>query len=134
MLLSKPRVRPKRANVDAVVPRRIEVEFLTDDYMNAYNSFCGELLEEWQPVGSAEKHLVQTLAHCKWKADRANTRKRAVYAKTLTGEPLAMAQVKVLTELQQHGSRFQRDYQNTMKLLQEIQADRKRREQARENL
>lgn len=132
MLLSKPRSRSSRANPNPAPPRKIHVEFLSEDYLNEYNAFCDELVQEWQPASTAEERLVQTLADRKWRSDRANERKRAVYAKTLTGEPLDIAQVKILTELQQHGSRFQREYQNTLKMLQRLQADRKHRQELKD--
>jgi hypothetical protein len=117
-----------------MLSKPIEVEFLAADYINAYNAFCAQIFEEWQPAGPTEKRLVRLLAECKWQGDRAKARKRAVYTKTLTGEPLAIAQVKILTELQQLGSRFQRDYQNTLKLLERLQADRKQRRELQEQL
>src|SRR5205085_12270279 len=115
-------------------PRNIDVEFVSIDYINAYDAFCEEIVEEWQPVGATENRLVQTLAESKWKYTRANARKRAVYVKTLTGEPLSIAQIKSLTALQQLGSRFQREYQTTLKLLRQMQADRRQRQELQERL
>lgn len=131
MFVYKP-PKSSRAELNTAGPRKIDVEFLSMDYINAYNAFCEEIVQEWQPVGAAEQRLVETLAESKWQYTRANARKRAVYVKTLTGEPLAIAQVKSLTELQRHGSRFQLDYQNALKRLQRLQADRRQRQELRE--
>ena len=111
------------------IPRKIDVEFVSMEYINAYDAFREEIVEEWQPVGATETRLVQTLAESKWKYTRANARKRAVYVKTLTGEPLSIAQIKSLTALQQLGSRLQQEYQTTLKLLQRTQAERSHRQE-----
>lgn len=126
--------RPKGSStkMSSPPPLRIEVEFLPPDYIDSYSAFRDEMVQEWQPVGPAERRLVQRLAQCKWKHTRANERKRAVYIKTLTGEPLSIAQIKSLTALQQLGSRLQHGYQTTLKLLQRTQADRRHKQQSQE--
>ena len=96
-------------------PRKLDVEFLSAEYIDAYHAFCAEIVQEFQPSGPTEERLAQTLADCKWQGDRSKIRKRAVYAKTLTGEPLSTAQIKLLMELQKRVSRIQGDYQNTLK-------------------
>src|SRR2546425_1000398 len=125
MSQTKSRSKSNRANPNPNLPRMLQVEYMSKEYMNMYNAFCRDVVDEWQPIGPMEKAIVRNLADLKWRAERANSRKRLVYSKTLTGAPLDIEQVKLIAEIQRHFSGYQHDYQNTMKQLQQMQARRK---------
>jgi hypothetical protein len=124
-----------------------DVVLMPEEDMQIFQVFCHDFHQEWQPVGQTEKQLVQTLANNQWRIHRAHSRERAVYAigqdklgdqidaeqpevrTALTAALVDIQQSKELERISRHGSRIQRDYMNTLKMLQQLQAERKQREE-----
>jgi hypothetical protein len=124
-----------------------DVVLLPEEDMKIFQAFCQGYHREWRAVGPTEKQLVQTLANNQWRINRAQSRERAVYAigqdkfadqintdhpeiqTALTAAMVDIEQSKELDRLSRHGSRIQRDFMNTLKVLQQLQAERKQREE-----
>ncbi len=123
-----------------------QVVILAEEDMKRYHCLCKEFLEEWQPQGPTEKHLVQTLADQQWRLHSAHARERGVYAlgfdkfgetidtqnpevhALLTAATVALEQGAELDRLSRYSSRIQRDYHNALKEIKTLQAERKARE------
>lgn len=125
-----------------------QVVVLPGEDLAIYQAFCREYFEEWRPKGPTEKNLVQSLADNQWRIHRAHAHELGVYANglarfgnrieadraevhtALTGAVVEVEQSAQLDRLSRHGSRIQRDFENTLKQLQQLQAARMQREES----
>lgn len=123
-----------------------QVIVLPGEDLKLYSAFCLEFFTEWQPKGPTERHLVQTLADNQWRIHRAHAYELAIYANgqhtygervdtdrpdvhaALTAGVVELEHSRELDRLSRHGSRIQRDFENTLRRLQALQAERKERE------
>ena len=88
--------------------------------MQAYLAHCQNYSEEWKPSGTTEVHIVQSIADTQWRLHRA-------HAHQLTTDAVDSEQID---RISRYASRIQRDLHSSIKLLQNLHAERKVREQA----
>ena len=100
-----------------------QVHVTTDEEMAVYLTFCNEYFDEWKPVGPTEKNMVQTLADDQWQIHRAST--LMFNLQPNDDGDLAGDQSQKLDRYSRHASRFKRDFEKTLKLLEARQKDRK---------
>ena len=97
--------------------------------MQAYLAHCQNYSEEWKPSGTTEVHIVQSIADTQWRLHRAHAHQLTTDA--MDPEQLdEIERTKALDRISRYASRIQRDLQSSIKLLQNLQAERKVREQA----
>ena len=97
--------------------------------MQAYLAHCQNYAQEWQPAGVTEMHIVQSIADTQWRLHRAHAHQLTTDA--MDSEQLdEIERTKALDRISRYASRIQRDLQSSIKLLQNLQAERKVREQA----
>ncbi len=114
----------------------------TDD-AQAYQSFCQEFALHYAPVGPVERQLVQTIADTSWRLNRISAIEHSslsiAAAQKLDGaaatdNPLAEAaaqalafqeQSERLAKLSLYEQRLSRQLERSLKLIKEMQADRK---------
>jgi len=117
----------------------------TDD-LSAYQAFTRRFFDDLRPKGALEEQLVQTLADCSWRLNRARAIETNLLALgiaderniTATGHPeadaaLAMArafcdQAKALANLSMLEQRLSRQFEKALKQLRELQHERRNRE------
>ena len=120
---------------------------LPNEDLQIYASFCKDFFKEIQPGGCIERHLVQNLADSQWRIHRGHAREFAIYANgqdrladrvivdhvevhaALTAGLVQIEQSQELDRLGRHISRLKREFNGTLKQLQQLQAERKQREQ-----
>ena len=103
-----------------------QIVVLPSEDLNAYQTHCDDFVQEWRPVGPTEKHLVQTLADCQWRLHRAYSHEHALYAEALVETEHSVA----IDRIGRYASRIQRDYHNILRDIQNVQQQRKAREEA----
>lgn len=119
---------------------------LPSEDLAAYQAFSKRFFDDLQPSGMLEEQLVQTLADCSWRLNRA----RAIETNLLTlgqieaedaiqanhpeaAAALAMAQsyrdqAKALANLSMLEQRLSRQFEKALKQLQELQDERRKTE------
>jgi hypothetical protein len=119
---------------------------LPSEDLAAYQAFCKRFFDDLKPSGILEEQLVQTLADCSWRLNRA----RAIETNLLTlgqieaedavhanhpeaAAALAMAhsyrdQAKALANLSMLEQRLSRQFEKALKQLQELQDKRRNTE------
>ena len=115
----------------------------SDDYQ-AYQNFCREFFQDYVPIGAVERQLVQTIADSSWRLNRLRAqeqtllsiatveaedqirtteeRSAAVLASALAFEKHA----KNLANLSLYEQRLSRQLERSLKIIQQIQTDRKK--------
>ena len=103
--------------------------------MQAYLAHCQNYLQEWKPAGTTESHILQSIADSQWRLHRAHAHQLTTDAmdpEQLGNDP-ALAEIersKALDRISRYASRIQRDLQAFIKLLQNLQSERRVREHA----
>jgi hypothetical protein len=119
---------------------------LPSEDLAAYQAFSKRFFDDLQPKGVLEEHLVQTLADCTWRLNRA----RAIETNLLTlgltqtegdfntGHPQADTALAVACAYRDHTralanlsvleQRLSRQFEKTLQQLRDLQAERRRRE------
>ncbi|MDQ2946342.1 MAG: hypothetical protein M3Y27_10445, partial [Acidobacteriota bacterium] len=83
----------------------------------------------WKPSGTTEVHIVQSIADTQWRLHRAQAHQLTTDA--MDPEQLSeIERTKALDRISRYASRIQRDLHCSIKLLQNLQSERKIREQA----
>ncbi|MBV9937571.1 MAG: hypothetical protein JO150_03625, partial [Acidobacteriaceae bacterium] len=122
---------------------------LPTDEVAAYEAHIERFRKEFQPVGDQETHLVQSLADTQWRLDRIPNLEtglfalgRMRYADLFTEEAdeeirtmlldahILMADAKHFKDLHLHESRLRRQYRQDLQELKELQAERKKQQEA----
>jgi hypothetical protein len=115
---------------------------LPSEDLAAYQRHTQRFSEDLQPKGVVEEQLVQALSDASWRLNRVaalenNLLSLAVFQPPpiTTGHPeaqeaIALAQnlhehTRTLATLSMHGQRLSRQFEQTLRLLREIQADRR---------
>jgi len=91
----------------------------------AYQQLCTRFFEEYKPATATEATMVQLLADTSWRLNRITQLEDAVLADPTLAPQDAIDQI---SRLGLYSSRISRQFQNTVKQLREIQADRKQQE------
>jgi hypothetical protein len=112
-----------------------------DDH-RVYDQFCRAFFDEYQPQGPTERQLVQTVADCSWRLNRLRAQEQTLLAVAAIQQEagihladdraaaacasgLAFArQSKMLANLTIYEQRIARQFERSLKLLKEIQAER----------
>ena len=90
-----------------------------------YQALCRKFFDEYQPATATEATLVQLLADISWRLNRIPQLEDAVLA--ATSQP-TQSTIDQIAKLGLSFSRLSRQFQNTVKQLDKIQADRRQRE------
>lgn len=112
-----------------------QVVIMPHDDLLAYRRHVQSFIDEYQPSGASEEHLVQSLADTAWRLNRAAALESNVLALNATGadkldNALSVAaalesQTKALSNLSMHSQRLSRQFERTLALLRTIQAQRR---------
>jgi hypothetical protein len=89
-------------------------------YLHHLNSF----VEEYDPQGATETHLVQTLADTSWRQNRV----MSLEAKLLSQDADLESQIKALANLSLHSQRLSRQFERTVLQLRDLQKTRRTQE------
>ncbi|MBV9033849.1 MAG: hypothetical protein JO182_05095 [Acidobacteriaceae bacterium] len=117
---------------------------LPSDDVAAYEAHIERCRREFQPVGDPETHLVQNLADTQWRLDRIPNLETGLFAlgrqryadlfadetdehirTMLLDAHILMTDAKHFKNLHLHESRLRRQYQQDLKELKQLQAQRK---------
>lgn len=119
---------------------------LPSEDLAAYKIFTKRFFDDRQPKGMLEEQLVQTLADCKWRLNRAaaietnlltlgqiESQNRVTTAHAEADNALALAHSyrhnsKTLANLSMLEQRLTRQFEKALKQLRELQAERRERE------
>ena len=111
-----------------------------------YQTFCQGFFTDWTPVNTTEKQLVQTLIDTQWRLNRARAHENSFFAlghfgtpadinpgdpeihASLTAARMLLDRSRDFDNLSKHEQRLTRIFQSTLKLLRELQVERKQRE------
>jgi hypothetical protein len=112
-----------------------QVVIMPHDDLLAYRRHVQSFIDEYQPSGASEEHLVQSLADTAWRLNRAAALESNVLALNATGadkldNALSVAaalesQTKALSNLSMHSQRLSRQFERTLALLRTIQTQRR---------
>lgn len=101
----------------------------------AYHQHCRQFHDEHQPATATETHLVQELADTSWRLRRIPILEADLLARAQSSpsdaEPPAFDIVdahRLIASLSLYGTRLSRQFQNTLRLLRELQIDRYERQ------
>lgn len=89
-----------------------------------YQQHCQNFRTEYQPATPTETHLVQELADTSWRLNRIPL----LEAQLLSPAPSPESLVPALSKLGLHGARLSRQFQNTLRQLRDLQAERLQQE------
>jgi hypothetical protein len=90
----------------------------------AYQLHCRQFLDEYQPATPTETQLTQELADAAWRLNRIPL----LEAELLSQAPSPQTLIPQLATLGMHSQRLSRQFQKTLDMLREIQADRAERQ------
>jgi hypothetical protein len=90
----------------------------------AYQLHCRQFIDEYQPATSTETQLTQELADTAWRLNRIPQ----LEAELLSQAPSPQTLIPQLATLGIHCQRLSRQFQKTLDMLREIQADRAERQ------
>jgi len=116
-----------------------QIVVMPDEDLAAYERHLQSFTDHLKPVGPIESNLVQALADCSWRLNRAAAFENNVQAHAIPGgdDPIpggisvgtAMESVsKTLSNLSLHTQRLSRQFERTEKHLRELQKIRKDQE------
>jgi hypothetical protein len=102
---------------------------------DAYQLHCRRFLDEYQPATPTETQLTQELADTAWRLNRIPSLETALLDRA-ANPPSEQARIdfdivdahRALATLGMHGQRLSRQFQKTLDMLREIQADRAERQ------
>jgi hypothetical protein len=89
----------------------------SDTYLYHLQSF----IDEFQPEGASETHLVQNLADTSWRQNRVTS----LEAKLLARDADLESQIKALANLSLHSQRLSRQFEKTIVQLRDLQETRR---------
>jgi hypothetical protein len=89
-----------------------------------YQQHCLNFRNEYQPATPTETHLVRELADISWRLNRIPL----LEAQLLSPAPSPEPPVPALSRLGLHGGRLSRQFQNTLRQLRDLQAERLQQE------
>ena len=90
----------------------------------AYQLHCRQFIDEYQPATPTETQLTQELADTAWRLNRIPQ----LEAELLSQAPSPQTLIPQLATLGMHSQRLSRQFQKTLDILREIQADRAERQ------
>ena len=90
----------------------------------AYQLHCRQFIDEYQPATPTETQLTQELADTAWRLNRIPQ----LEAELLSQAPSPQTLIPKLATLGMHSQRLSRQFQKTLDILREIQADRAERQ------
>jgi hypothetical protein len=90
----------------------------------AYQLHCRQFIDEYQPATPTETQLTQELADTAWRLNRIPQ----LEAELLSQAPSPQTLIPQLATLGMHSQRLSRQFQKTLDMLREIQADRAERQ------
>jgi hypothetical protein len=89
-----------------------------------YQQHCLNFQNEYQPATPTETHLVQELTDTSWRLNRIPL----LEAQLLSPAPSPESVIAALSKLGLHGARLSRQFQNTLRQLRDLQAERRQQE------
>jgi hypothetical protein len=116
---------------------------IPSDDLRAHRNFCRGFFEEYQPQTATESQLVQTIADCSWRLNRLRSQEQTLLslgtieqqdnintqdhrAATTCAAALAFEKhARMLSNLTLYEQRISREFERALKMLKEIQAERK---------
>jgi len=111
-----------------------QVVVMPTEDLQAYQSHLESFVDEYNPAGATEQHLVQALADASWRLNRAAALESNLLSLAATGDALAVAaslesQCKALANLSMHSQRLSRQFERTVTQLRALQATRRDKEE-----
>ncbi len=123
-----------------------QIIVLPHEDLQAFRQLLKSFLNEYHPNGPTESHLVQTLAETAWRLHRASaheinlltlgvrTPDQLTEAPAEVQEAMAIAaslesRARALNNLSLHAQRLNRQFEKTLMLLKQLQAERRQTEQ-----
>jgi len=94
----------------------------------AYECHVHRLLEEYEPKGLTEQHLVETIAVAAWRIKRIATLEAKLFSQDTSSMVEIYQQTRALSNLSIYEQRLTRQVEKASKELRELQSDRRRRE------
>ncbi len=113
-----------------------QISLLPTEDRDTHDKFCNELIESFTPETPMENQLAQSIAEDSWRLNRARAIENNIFALGHSHErreaQIALAdaetflrQAEALNRLTLYEQRINRNLQRNMKLLKELQAERK---------
>ena len=124
-----------------------QVNVRTPEENKARDEHNASFMQDWNPQGATETHLVQTMADKQWQIHRADAWLDSIYAlghndlehkididhpqihAALTAGLATIQRAREVDLIGRYASRLQRAYRNALKDLQVLQAQRKQHEE-----
>ena len=134
-----------------------QIVVMPEEDLKRYQTFCQDFFTDWMPANTTETQLVQTLIDTQWRLNRARANENSFFAlghfgtaadidpgdpeihAALTAARMLLDRSRDFDNLSKHEQRLTRIFQSTIKLLRELQTERKQHEthnirQAADNL
>ena len=123
-----------------------QVVVMPEEDLKRYQSFCQDFFTDWMPANTTETQLVQTLIDTQWRLNRSRANENSFFAlghfgtaadidpgdpeihAALTAARMLLDRSRDFDNLSKHELRLTRIFQSTIKLLRELQTERKQRE------
>src|SRR5580658_7600729 len=113
-----------------------QISLLPTEDRQAHDAFCNELIDSFTPETPMERQLAQSIAEDSWRLNRARAIENNMFALghghqhreaqiALADAETFLAQAAAFNLLSIYEQRINRNLQRNMKLLQELQAERK---------
>lgn len=123
-----------------------QVVVMPEEDLQRYQAFGQGFFTDWTPANTTETQLVQTLIDTQWRLNRARANENSFFAlghfgtaanidpgdpeihAALTAARMLLDRSRDFDNLSKHEQRLTRIFQSTIKLLRELQVERKQRE------
>jgi len=100
---------------------------LPNENAESYHSFCRRMVQDLRPEGMLEEQLAKTVADAQWRLNRCRSLESRV---SIADHDDPNKLVEALGKFSLYEHRLTRKFQNTLKQFRDIQADRRKLEQA----
>jgi hypothetical protein len=104
---------------------------MPDEDLQAYQHHLASFIDEYDPQGSTEDHLVQSLADVSWRLNRIGPLEANLLSICYTPAGLVdglFDQAKAMANLSLHSQRLARQFERTVAQLRELQSARRTQE------
>jgi hypothetical protein len=124
-----------------------QVVVMPEEDLKRYQTFCQGFFTDWMPANTTETQLVQTLIDTQWRLNRSRANENSLFAlghfgtaadidpgdpeihAALTAARMLLDRSRDFDNVSKHEQRLTRIFHSTIKLLSELQAARKKREE-----